>query len=57
MTENEIGTVLVGTAIEILRELGPGLLETVSEVVLEHELKQRGLHERRCATRAPSSYG
>ena len=43
MTENEIGTILVGTAIEIHRELGPGLLESVYEVVLEHELKQRGL--------------
>jgi GxxExxY protein len=43
MTENEIGTLLVGTAIDVHRELGPGLLESVYEVVLEHELKQRGL--------------
>ena len=43
MTENEIGTILVGAAIEVHRELGPGLLESVYEVVLEHELKQRGL--------------
>jgi GxxExxY protein len=43
MTENEIGTILVGTAIDVHRELGPGLLESVYEVVLEHELKQRGL--------------
>ena len=47
MTENEIGTILVGTAIEVHRELGPGLLETVYEVVLEHELKQRGLTVKR----------
>jgi len=47
MTENEIGTILVGTAIEIHRELGPGLLESVYEVVLEYELKQRGLPVKR----------
>jgi len=47
MTENEIGTILVGTAIEVHRELGPGLLESVYEVVLEHELKQRGLAAKR----------
>lgn len=35
MTENEIGTIVVGSAIEVHRELGPGLLETVHEVVLE----------------------
>jgi GxxExxY protein len=43
MTENEVGTILVGTAIEVHRELGPGLLESVYQVVLEHELKLRGL--------------
>lgn len=43
MTENEIGTIVVGSAIEIHRELGPGLLETVYEVILAHELQQRGL--------------
>ena len=44
MTENEIGTVVVESAITVHRELGPGLLETVYEVALGHELKQRGLH-------------
>lgn len=34
MTENEIGTIIVDTAIAVHRELGPGLLETVYEVVL-----------------------
>ena len=47
MTENEIGTILVGTAIEIHRELGPGLLESVYEIVMEDELKQRGLAVKR----------
>ncbi len=43
MTENEIGTIVVETAITIHRELGPGLLESVYEIVLSHELKARGL--------------
>ena len=45
--ENEIGTEIVGAAITIHRELGPGLMETVYEVVLEHELKDRGLQVER----------
>ncbi|TFH13272.1 MAG: GxxExxY protein [Lentisphaerales bacterium] len=43
MTENEIGTIIVEAAIAVHRELGPGLLETVYEVVLEKELQSRGL--------------
>ena len=43
MTENEIGKIIVDSAITVRRELGPGLLETVYEVVLAYELKQRGL--------------
>jgi GxxExxY protein len=43
MTENEIGTVIVESSISIHRQLGPGLLETVYEIVLCHELTQRGL--------------
>jgi GxxExxY protein len=43
MTENEIGTICVDTAISIHRELGPGLLESVYEIVLAYELNQRGL--------------
>jgi len=43
MTENEIGTEVVAAAIRVHRELGPGLLESVYEVVLEHELKTSGL--------------
>ena len=42
-TENEIGTICINAAIEIHRELGPGLLESVYEIVLYHELNQRGL--------------
>jgi GxxExxY protein len=43
MTENEIGTIIVESAIAVHRELGPGLLETVYEVALAHELRERGL--------------
>lgn len=44
MTENEIGDIIVRTAIEIHRELGPGLLESVYEEILYHELTEKGLH-------------
>jgi GxxExxY protein len=43
MTENEIGTIIVDTAIEVHRQLGPGLLESVYEAVLAYELTARGL--------------
>ncbi len=43
MTENEIGKIVVDCAIRLHRELGPGLLETVYEVLLAHELEQRCL--------------
>ena len=47
MTENEIGREVVDAAIAVHRELGPGLMETVYEVILAHELKQRGLQVER----------
>jgi hypothetical protein len=34
LTENKIGTRVIDPAIAVHRELGPGLLETVCEVVL-----------------------
>ena len=43
MTENEIGKVVVDAAITVHRRLGPGLLETVYETILAHELQRRGL--------------
>jgi GxxExxY protein len=43
MTENEIGAVVVDAAIAVHRVLGPGLLESVYEVTLAHELGRRGL--------------
>lgn len=47
MTENEIGKVVVDSAVTIHRDLGPGLLESVYEVILAHELGQRGLRVER----------
>ena len=44
MTENEIGKVIVDSAIEVHRQLGgPGLLESVYEEALAEELTARGL--------------
>jgi len=43
VTENEIGTVIVDSAIAVHRKLGPGLLETVYEAILAHVLHERGL--------------
>jgi len=43
MKENEIGTKVLHAAINIHRELGPGLLETVYEVILARELSDLGL--------------
>lgn len=47
MTENDIGTIVVDAAIQVHRALGPGLLESVYEIILAHELQQRGLHVER----------
>ena len=43
MNENEIAKEVVDAAVHIHMELGPGLLETVYEVVLARELESRGL--------------
>ena len=43
MNENEIGKIIVDAAVAVHRELGPGLLESVYEVILAYELKKRGL--------------
>lgn len=44
MTENEISRIIVEAAVEVHRTLGgPGLLESVYEEALAHELKLRGL--------------
>jgi GxxExxY protein len=40
---NEITATIVDAALHIHNALGPGLLESVYEVVLAHELRRRGL--------------
>ncbi len=44
MHENEISEKIIGAAIEVHRILGPGLLESVYEEALCHELHLRGIH-------------
>lgn len=43
MHENDIARIVVDAAYKIHTTLGPGLLESVYEVVLAHELERRGL--------------
>ena len=47
MTENEISKIILDAAIAVHKELGPGLLESVYEIVLAYELQQRGLRVNR----------
>lgn len=55
MNENEIGKIVVDCAVRLHKELGPGLLETVYEVLLSHELESRGLKVNRQVS-IPISY-
>ncbi|MEZ4320649.1 MAG: GxxExxY protein [Myxococcota bacterium] len=43
MTENDVAKVVVDAAFKVHTTLGPGLLESVYETVLAHELSVRGL--------------
>ena len=47
MIENEIGTVIVDCAVHLHQDLGPGLLESVYEVILARKLEKQGLHVER----------
>ena len=47
MHENEIATIILDAAFKIHTKLGPGLLESVYEVVLAHELRKAGLQVER----------
>jgi GxxExxY protein len=47
MTENEIARHIVDAAYRVHTTLGPGLLESVYERALAHELEKRGLRVRR----------
>src|SRR6266478_6728060 len=43
MSENEIAKQVLDAAFVVHTKLGPGLLESVYEVVLAHELRKKGL--------------
>ena len=43
MTENEISKKIIGAAIEVHKQLGPGLLESSYEACLAYELREQGL--------------
>jgi len=43
MVENEISSIIIGCAIEIHKQLGPGLLESAYKECLHYELRQAGL--------------
>jgi GxxExxY protein len=43
MSENDIASLIVDSALEVHRELGPGLLESVYENCLLYELRKRML--------------
>ena len=47
MTENEIAKQILDAAFVVHTKLGPGLLESVYEVVIAYELKKRGLNAER----------
>src|SRR5690625_1592849 len=43
MRDSELTALIIGAAIEVHRELGPGLLESSYETCMEYELKSLGL--------------
>ncbi len=43
MTENEVATIVLNSAFKVHTALGPGLLESVYEGALAHELRSQGL--------------
>jgi GxxExxY protein len=43
MTENELAREIVNAAYKIHTQLGPGLLESVYETTLAHEMSKRGI--------------
>ena len=43
LKENKIAKLVVDAAYHVHTKLGPGLLESVYEVVLAHEMEKRGL--------------
>jgi len=46
-TLNKLSSEIIGSAIEVHREMGPGLLESVYEICLARELAERGIDFKR----------
>jgi GxxExxY protein len=44
MNENDLSFKIIGAALELHKSLGPGLLESVYEATLAHDLREIGLH-------------
>ena len=57
MTENDIGRIVVDSAVRLHKELGPGLLETVYDVILADQLRKRGLRVERQVSVAIEFHG
>lgn len=55
MTENEISFDIRGAAFNVHTNLGPGLLESVYEIALAHELRKMG-HDVKCQVGLPFVY-
>jgi len=47
MNENQIGLIIVDTAVNLHKKLGPGLFESVYETILSKLLAQKGLYVQR----------
>jgi GxxExxY protein len=47
LDENQLSKIILDAAFTVHTRLGPGLLESVCEVTLAHELRKRGLHVER----------
>jgi GxxExxY protein len=43
LRHDELSEVIIRSAIEVHRELGPGLLESIYETCLAHELREQGI--------------
>ena len=43
LRHNELSELIIKSAIEVHRELGPGLLESIYETCLAHELREQGI--------------
>lgn len=56
MNQNAVGTVVLNRAMKVHTSLGPGLLESVYELCLAHELTSAGLRTTRQKA-LPVSYG